>query len=310
MGLVALFVLASPVGCAQSGPQNRDLDALAKSFSVFRATLEELEQEIRRSPSYGNDAEQVGGCRHMLRALSKSIEAEVLQDPDYPYFRILDFWLREGGDNPDQRYAFSPIRGGESYRIWGEMGSAVRVEFQIYAGKPWAGTGRSADNLIFDELEIALDGSFEVVVSPERYDGNWMPNPEDSSTIFVRHMYDDWSGERTGEVHIDRIGFEGRRRPQETSAELARKEAERERVRRGRRRHLQLCSHRYARGLAAGCVTPAWGSDARGNLDCLGAGRQASKVGVEIRGRVSPCKSVPRSVASIPTAIRVSWRVG
>ena len=177
LSLAALFVVSSPFGCAHPDPQASELDALAKSFSVFRATLEELEAEIRSSPSYGTDAEQVGGYRHMLRALAKSMEAEILQDPDYPYFRILDFWLREGGDNPDQHYAFSPIRGGESYRIWGEMGSAVRVEFQIYAGKPWAGTGRSAGYLIFDELEIAGDGSFEVHVSAEQRDGNWMPNP-------------------------------------------------------------------------------------------------------------------------------------
>ncbi|MEE8165978.1 MAG: hypothetical protein V3T64_10455 [Myxococcota bacterium] len=221
LSLAALFVVSSPFGCAHPDPQASELDALAKSFSVFRATLEELEAEIRSSPSYGTDAEQVGGYRHMLRALAKSMEAEILQDPDYPYFRILDFWLREGGDNPDQHYAFSPIRGGESYRIWGEMGSAVRVEFQIYAGKPWAGTGRSAGYLIFDELEIAGDGSFEVHVSAEQRGGNWMPNPEDSSTIFVRHIYDDWNQQRTGDVHIDRIGFEGRRRPQETSNELA-----------------------------------------------------------------------------------------
>ena len=78
--------------------------------------------------TFGNAAEQVGGYRHMLRSISKSLEAEVLQDADYPYFRILDFWLREGGDNPDQRYAFVPIRGGEAYRIWGELGSASMVK--------------------------------------------------------------------------------------------------------------------------------------------------------------------------------------
>jgi hypothetical protein len=53
----------------------------------------------------------------MLRAFAKGMEAEILQDADYPYFRILDFWLKEGGDNPDQRYAFSPIRGGETSRV-------------------------------------------------------------------------------------------------------------------------------------------------------------------------------------------------
>jgi hypothetical protein len=196
-------------------------DALAEALAELVRTIQDVEAAVRQSPSFGDEAEQIGGYRHLLRALAKGMEAEILQDADYPYFRILDFWLREGGDNPDQRYAFSPIRGGESYRVWGELGSAARVELQLYAGKPWAGTGRSAGYLTFEDLAVADDGSFEVFVSANERKGNWIFNPDDANTIFVRHIYDDWSDEPTGDVHIDRLGFEGRRRPPETRAALA-----------------------------------------------------------------------------------------
>lgn len=201
--------------------QSEDQDPLAKSFQQLVAALQAVEADIRRSPSFGSEAEQVGGYRHMLRSFAKGMEAEILQDADYPYFRILDFWLKEGGDNPDQRYAFSPIRGGQTYRVWGERGSAARVELQIYAGRPWDGSGRSAGYLAFEDMQLNEDGSFEVWVSADEREGNWLPNPPGGTTLFSRHIYDEWSGEQTGEIHIDRVGYEGRRRPQETRQELA-----------------------------------------------------------------------------------------
>jgi hypothetical protein len=74
---------------------------------------------IRASPAFDTNAERAAGYPHLARTIIQSIETGVLQDPDFPNFRILDFWLRTGGGNPDQRDAFSPIRGGEPYRIWG-----------------------------------------------------------------------------------------------------------------------------------------------------------------------------------------------
>ena len=196
-------------------------DELGLAFDEFVNTLRDVEKDIRQTESFGDEQERIGGYRHILRSIAKGMEAEVLQDPDFPYFRILDWWLREGGDNPDQRYAFTPIRGGENYRVWGQLGSATRVEFQIYAGRPWDGTGSSAGYLAFEDIELGEDGSFEVWVSADPRDGNWLANPVTGTTLFARHIYGDWNGEPTGDIHIDRIGYEGARRPPESANELA-----------------------------------------------------------------------------------------
>ncbi len=227
VGFVALTVL---VGCAQTGPNTTSIDdvppaasedALSLAFDQLVEVLHVVEADIRRSASFGSEAERVGGYRHILRSISKGLEAEVLQDADFPYFRILDFWLREGGDNPDQRYAFTPIRGGETYRVWGELGSAARIELQLYAGRPWDGSGKSAGYLAFEDLQLDEDGRFELWLSRDERDGNWLRNPIEATTLFARHIYDDWNDERTGDIHIDRVGYEGRRRPPEREAELA-----------------------------------------------------------------------------------------
>jgi hypothetical protein len=223
--VVIIVVSTAWFGCAgMSSPTPTELeprDELGAAFDQLVDTLRDVERDIRMQPAFVSEAERVGGYRHIMRSFAKGMEAEVLQDADYPYFRILDWWLREGGDNPDQRYAFSPIRGGEAYRVWGELGSATRVEFQIYAGRPWDGTGSSTGFLAFEDMEISEDGSFEILVSPDEQEGNWLVNPPEGTTIFVRHIYADWSDAVTGDVHIDRVGFEGKRRPQETASELA-----------------------------------------------------------------------------------------
>lgn len=230
LGLIlALTILTT--GCVhsadstpQGAPPDGDAaprDALGAAFDELAATLVQVEADIRRSPSFGSEAERVGGYRHLLRSLAKGLEAEVIQDADYPWFRILDFWLREGGDNPDQRYAFTPIRGGETYRVWGSLGTARRVELQLYAGRPWDGSGRSAGFLAFEDIELTDDGGFEILLAAEPGEGNTLVNPPEATTLFVRHIYDEWTDAPTGDVHIDRVGYEGRRRPPETEAELA-----------------------------------------------------------------------------------------
>ncbi len=109
-------------------------DTLSSAFATLVATLEEVESDIRQSPSFGSEAEQVGAYRHILRGFAKGMEAEILQDADFPFFRILDFWLREGGDNPDQRYAFTPIRGGETL-LTGDAGNVALASARVGMGR-------------------------------------------------------------------------------------------------------------------------------------------------------------------------------
>lgn len=219
---LATFQIA--LGCAIALPATAsDEGDPHAALASFVERIELSEQALQKSPAYGSEAEQALGYLHLSRAIIRALEAEVLQDADFPYFRILDFWLREGGDNPDQRYAFSPIRGGETYRIWGLLGSARRVEIQLYAGEPWAGTGRSAGYLAFENIAIADDGSFSVTLGTESGEGSWLRNPPEATTVFVRHIYDDWNAALPGEVHIDRVGLEGARKPLPTPADLARR---------------------------------------------------------------------------------------
>src|SRR5690625_2549750 len=187
-----------------------------EAFKKLLEHIAEAEAYLRSSPFYESDTEQAAAYMHLSRMLFKAIEQEMLQDADYPFFRVLDFHIREGGDNSDQRYLFSPIKGGQEYRIWGRRGSAGRVEIQLYAGEPWAGAGESAAFLGTEDIEFHEDGTFEVLLTASSGEensgktGNRLHNPSSATTVMVRQIYPDWSCEEPGDIHIDRVGFEGK----------------------------------------------------------------------------------------------------
>ena len=156
-------------------------------------------------------------------------ERDISFDADYPYFRHIDPRTREGGDNPDQQYAIAKINGNESYRIWGRLGSATRLDVQVYAGDPYipGRGGRSASFINFEDIEFDADGGFEINLSPAPAGAdrpmNHLENPPDSTRVLVRQIFATWTDDDTGELHIDRVGHEGDRRPAIDAADMARR---------------------------------------------------------------------------------------
>lgn len=192
------------------------------AFGELIASLGEAAAFVR-SHEFSSDGQRAAGYAFVLAMLIARLEDQVVFDPDVPYFRVIDPRTREGGDNADQRYLSSRLNGGDSYRIWGNVGSARRLDVQIYAGAPFesGSRGRMASFLSFEDLDVAGDGTFDVIASPSPTPGNWLENPQDGTAMLVRQVYSDWDDDAPGEVHIDRIGHEGSLKPALTDGVLA-----------------------------------------------------------------------------------------
>ncbi|MGI9616321.1 MAG: hypothetical protein ACR2QO_25625, partial [Acidimicrobiales bacterium] len=158
---------------------------------------------------------------HLVRMVLKAIEQDVMQDVDHPHFRVLDDRIREGGDNPDQRYLIAKVRGGEEYRVWGRLGSAHRLEVQLYSAEPYGGKNVGVGYLPHESIAFAADGSFSIELGPHTDAPSGLRSPPETAIVQVRQIYDEWSDADPGAVFIDRIGFEGRRRAVESAAQMA-----------------------------------------------------------------------------------------
>lgn len=224
--LCAVVMLALS-GCVSDPPgpsAEAKVSALEAAFRTFSRELEASGEFIRTHPFYRDKENRAAGFAFLSSMLIRTLEEEVTQDVAYPFFRVLDQRVREGGDNPDQTYLITPLEAGASYRLWGRMGGERRLEFQVYAGDPFVpGGGRMAAYLAAEDLALEPDGSFEIHLSPERRPGNWLENPADGSELLVRQIFSEWKGELPGEVHIDRVGLEGAAKPKLSEAAMAEK---------------------------------------------------------------------------------------
>ena len=106
---------------------------------------------------------------------------------------------------PDCLYTRAMLRGGESYRLLGNRGTAQYVGLQTMNGIA------STANALVDELTVDPNGNFEVVLSAQEHDGNWMPIEGAHPTLTVRHFFYDWDAEVPSSLRIERIGDPVRR---------------------------------------------------------------------------------------------------
>jgi hypothetical protein len=273
-------------------------DPLHHGLRQLLEALERSEQALRATGAFGSDAERTAAYAQLLRNLAMGLEAEVFQDPDHPFFGPVDFWRREGGSNPDQGYACSPIRGGERYRIHGRLGSALSIELQLYAEQPWRGPGRSVGLLSFEDLIVEPDGRFAVELVPGKPDETGpgeLHSPPEATTVMVRQVYDDWSSGDPGELHIDRIGHEGQRVPSPSGELLGRRlEAAARSVEQAATVWPSVARKYYFDALEANLVPPPHDTHAHGGV----RGRWMSTGHYRLESGTALVVRMPRSEAS------------
>lgn len=188
-------------------------------------------------PSDRNLAE---GYRYLLGFLYGGIE-RAFADPAFPYLRRALQPMDKGTiDNADAIYLCAPIDPALTYRITGRA-----QNHRHWRGQPPAAGGRKAPQYVILEattayagdtgqlaelsptvrtntgtldsaaLAVEADGSFEILLGPQRPDGatgNFMPTTRAEHAaryLIVRELFHDWEREDALELHIERVGAAG-----------------------------------------------------------------------------------------------------
>ncbi len=148
--------------------------------------------------------DQASGYRHLLVLLALGIDDALrTSDPYDPYFAPanVDNVLKWGMDCPDAAYTGAAIRGDAYYVVRGNRRTVRYLGFQAMAGI------ESTANIVADELPLASDGSFELVLSREQPEdvapSNWMPLSERTSSLVVRQFFYDWENEHPADLEIE-----------------------------------------------------------------------------------------------------------
>jgi hypothetical protein len=182
-------------------PASGDVD-LAAAWSHLMHRLDDAAQIVQSDPASRNPIDLAAGMRHLLVLLAAGIDESLRFDPD-PILCVQRASTNDvvtwGMECPDCLYTRATMRGGESYRLFGNRGTARYVGLQTMNGIA------STANALVDELDVDADGNFEVVLSTEEHDGNWMRIDGPHPTLTVRHFFYDWDTETPSSLRIERI---------------------------------------------------------------------------------------------------------
>lgn len=165
-----------------------------------------------------NRVDYASGMRHLMVLLAVGVDEALRVDPD-PVLAVsrtsTDDILTWGMECPDCLYLRATLRGGETYRLFGNRGTARYVGLQTMNGIA------STANTLVDDLEVDGDGEFEVVLSADEHEGNWMRLDGDHPTLVVRHFFYDWDREQPSVLQIERIGAEVPSKDRVVAADVA-----------------------------------------------------------------------------------------
>lgn len=178
-------------------------------WQAFTAELARAGEIVTRELTPSDPITQAEGYRYLARMIRMGLETTLeFDDPSRPHiFPAATRSMQTGGNTADAVYAHGFIDGTHTYRIRGERGSALLIEFTVYSGMLGLHPdSRMIAGLTEEKLVLEADGSFEVILSPTEQSGNWIKTSPDARYVFIRQYSHDWSTTRRATFQIERLG--------------------------------------------------------------------------------------------------------
>ncbi len=172
-----------------------------QSYAAFHGLLDTLREiaDVHLGPERDivlEERDVIEGLRNALHLLSAGIDFYLEGDPERPEFvKIVSPTRKFMGDNPDAIYHFARIRGDRAYRITGQkQGDECYISFTVHGRADDGRLGAAAEPVLADVndrgLELAPDGSFEIILSADERPGNWLKLPPNAASVITRHYWE------------------------------------------------------------------------------------------------------------------------
>jgi hypothetical protein len=178
---------------------------LSAAWAHLQERLSAAEQLVRSTPVNKNRLDYGSGMRHLMVLLAVGTDMALRVDPD-PVLAVnrasMDDIVTWGLECPDCVYMNASLRAGETYRLFGNRGTARYVGLQTMDGMA------ATSNCLVDDLEVDADGSFQAILSADEHDGNWLRLAGDHPTLTVRNFLYDWDTEVLATLRIELLGDE------------------------------------------------------------------------------------------------------
>lgn len=187
-----------------------------RSWAEFCDELKAVGSIVLAPDAPATQIDRAEGWRYLSRLTRIALEMMLEHaDPDFPVFYSASHATAKiGADNPDNMYLNATIAGDREYRLYGTRGTVAALTFGTKANRyAIDGTMASTGELHAADLELDVDGGFEIHVSRERRSRNWLPLAADSSMLIVRQTFFDRQREIAAAVSVERLNGPARPAP-------------------------------------------------------------------------------------------------
>jgi len=181
-------------------------------WNQFCDTLKMAGNVVLGTNTPSDPMNRMEGFRYLSRITRAALQTFVEHnDPLAPVLqRVVHETAKMGADHPDNYYQNAAISGEHEYRIWGNRGTVHYLGFFTQKGNYGQGRGMPPTGYLeASTLEVAPDGSFEIILSTKEKPGNWLPMEKDTGTLIVRQTRLDRQNETIADLHIERLGGDG-----------------------------------------------------------------------------------------------------
>ncbi len=188
----------------------------ATPWHAFCDRLKEAGEQILRPEAPQDPFNRAEGYRYLSRLLRAALEQEVeCSDPQFPVlYQLSNETIKIGADNPDNFYQNAQIDGRYDYRIRGSRGTVNYMVLSTKAGSYGKSSSLQHTGAIdTTTLQVAPDGSFEILLSAARKPGNWLPMSAESSMLLVRQTFLDRGTEKPAALEIECLNGPARPAP-------------------------------------------------------------------------------------------------
>jgi hypothetical protein len=192
------------------GDYERDGELLA-AWSEFCEQVRQAGEQVCKDFNGSSEVERCSGFQYLTQNLSQAFDIFLEnRQTGHPFLHAFDSPIRKlGGDDADCTYYQAWINDHDTYRVYGRKGTARM--FNIALQGPWQGYlpepfgDFPIANIFGSDLNLDEEGNFELWVSPEPHDGNWVESKPGVRKLFFRQYFDRWD-EEPGSFRIERVG--------------------------------------------------------------------------------------------------------
>lgn len=187
-----------------------DLD-VTSAWRSFCERLADVGERFAAEPFPVAEADRAECTRHLARQVVMALQGELEHgDPTDPTFhRYEEPWVQWGGPNPDNVYTRAAIDPAATYRVSGNVNGVRSALFSLVDGDMHLGQFGVFGECALADLVVGADGSFELWISPDRCDGNWIESHPNTRMVLIRQYLCDWERDRAATLGIERADIRG-----------------------------------------------------------------------------------------------------